>query len=324
MSSISRYLQAALLAAIGAFTLGTAMPAAAGGVATLVVPFSPASGPDIVARSLADGLARETGNTVIVENRTGASGEIGMRFVSRAHPDGLTLLVAADPPLTVNQFVKKQALPEPLKLFAPISELATGTMALVVSNSLKVTDVKSFVAYAKAHPDEVNYGSPGIGTPQHLTMEFFKSAAGISVRHVPFKDAGGATTALLGGLIGAAFLPIQVALPLSHERVRILGVSSAQRVKSASEIPTISEQGYQGFESYFRIGILAPKGTPADLIASYSKILAKLVQGADVAERFSRLGMIPLGSSPAEYAKTLTSDEAKWKKVIGNAKITAE
>lgn len=313
-----------LTIALSAIVALATRPAISSGVITLVVPFSPSSGPDIVARSLAEPLGNELGQTVIVENRTGASGEIGMRYVARARADGQTLLVAADPPLTVNQFLKRQATPEPLKQFAPISELATGTMALVVNNSLNVDSVKGFVEYAKSHASEINYGSPGIGTPQHLTMEFFKIASGISLQHVPFKDAGGATAALLGGSVSAAFLPIQVALPLSHERVRIIGVSNSQRLASAPDVPTISEQGYPGFESYFRVGMLAPTGTPADLIARYSSVVAKLVRSADVAEKFGRLGMVSLGSTPSEYASTLASDQNKWKKVVSDAKIAPE
>jgi tripartite-type tricarboxylate transporter receptor subunit TctC len=287
---------------------------------TLVVPFSPSSGPDIVARGISEPMSQQTGDAVIVENRTGASGSIGVRYVARAEPNGHTLLMMADPPFTVNEFLRKEPLYDPLKQFEPISELAEGPLVLVVSSSINVGSVKEFVSYAKEHSD-LNYSSPGIGTPQHLAMEFFKSAAGISMQHIPFKDAAGATTALLGGSVSAAFLPIHVALPLSRDRVRILGVSSAKRVERAAEIPTLSEQGFPGFEVYIRIGLLAPLGTSSEIIEKYSALASAIIRSPGLSANIGALGLGPVGSTAAEYATVLAADREKWKKTVKDANI---
>jgi len=294
------------------------------GPIAIIVPFSPASGPDIVARGIADQMSRQTGEAVIVDNKTGASGTIGARFVARAAPDGRTLLMTADPPFTVNQFLQKQALYEPLKQFSPVGELATGTLALVINSAVKADTAQAFVSLAKEHSSDINYGSPGVGTPQHLAMEFFKSASGISIRHIPFKDAAGATTALLGGYVSAAFLPIQVALPLPRDKVRILGVSSAARLSSVPEIPTLSEQGFPGFEAYFRIGLLAPAGAPSELVTRTSKLIGAIVRSPDLSDKLAAVGLVALGSSPAEYAAVLAADEAKWRNVVRDAKIAPQ
>jgi tripartite-type tricarboxylate transporter receptor subunit TctC len=155
-------------------------------------------------------------------------------------------------------------------------------------------------------------------------MELFKSAAGISIQHIPFKDAAGATTALVSGSVTAAFLPMPVALPLSHDRVRILGVSSAARLPSAPDTPTISEQGYPGFEAYFRVGLLAPASTPPGLLERYSKLASIIIRSPGFADRLAALGMVPIGSSPADYSGVLAADEAKWRKVIADAKIAPQ
>ncbi len=295
-----------------------------GGPITIIVPFSPASSPDIVARLLALQLGEQTGDSVVVENKTGVSGGIGARMVARAEPDGHTLLMMADPPFTVNQFLQKQTLYEPIKEFSPIGELADGTLALVINASIKADSVQAFVAYARQHAGEINYGSPGLGTPQHLTMEFFNSAVGISMQHIPFKDAAGATTALLGGSVSAAFLPMPVAVPLPRDKVRILGISSAARLPGVSAIPTISEQGYPGFESYYRVGLLAPAATPAAILDRYSKLAGAIVRSPGLAGKLAALGLTPVGSTPAEYSAVLAADEAKWRKVIAGAKIAPQ
>jgi tripartite-type tricarboxylate transporter receptor subunit TctC len=238
-----------------------------------------------------------------------------------AAPDGRTFLITADPPFTVNQFLQRQPLYDPLKQFSPVGELATGTLALVINSAVKAQSAQEFVSYAKEHPADVNYGSPGVGTPQHLAMEFFRSASGISIQHVPFKDAAGATTALIGGYVSAAFLPIQVALPLPRDKVRILGVSSPARLPSVPEIATLSEQGFTGFEAYFRIGLLAPSGSPQDLVERYSKLVGAIIRSPDLSDKLAGVGLIPIGSSPGAYATVLAADEAKWRKVIGDAKI---
>src|SRR5436190_11027960 len=232
---------------------------------TIIVPYSPGTGPDILARFVADGLSQQRAQPVVIDNKSGASGSIGTQMVAHSAPDGLTLLMTPDPPLTTNVFLRTKAPYGPIKDFAPVSEVATGTLALVVHNSIPVDSAQAFVTYVKAHPGEINYASPGVGTPHHLMMEFLKNAAGMEVQHIPFKDAAGAVSNLVGGHVKAAFLPVHVALPLPQDKVRILAVTSGQRLGSTPGVPTLTEQGFP-VEGYIRFGVLAPTGTPTELV----------------------------------------------------------
>ena len=206
---------------------------------TIVVPFTPGTGIDILARLLGEQIQKRWEQTVIVENKPGASGNIGSQQAARAEPDGHTLL------MTVNTFVMNaglfKSLPyDPQKSFAPIIEVATGSLALVVHPSLAAATVGEFVAYAKARPDEINYASPGRGTPQHLAMELLKLSAGISLRHVPYSGSAGAVRDLVGGHVNAMFLPLHTALPLvADKQIRLLAVGSAARSAQAPDVPTL-------------------------------------------------------------------------------------
>ncbi len=203
---------------------------------TIVVPFTPGTGIDILARLLGEQIQKRWEQTVIIENKPGASGNIGSQQAARAEPDGHTLL------MTVNTFVMNaslfKSLPyDPQKSFAPIIEVATGSLALVVHPSLAAATVSEFVAYAKARPDEINYASPGRGTPQHLAMELLKLSAGISLRHVPYSGSAGAVRDLVGGHVNAMFLPLHTALPLvADKQIRLLAVGSAARSAQAPDV----------------------------------------------------------------------------------------
>ena len=242
-------------------------------------------GPDILARFVADGLSQQRAQPVVIDNKSGASGSIGTQIVAHSAPDGLTLLMTPDPPLTTNVFLMKKAPYDPIKDFAPVSEVATGTLALVVHNSIPVDSAQAFVTYVKAHPGEINYASPGVGTPHHLMMEFLKNAAGMEVQHIPFKDAAGAVSNLVGGHVKAAFLPVHVALPLPHDKVRIIGVTSDKRLASAPQVPTLIEQRFPGLEGYIRFGVLAPAGAPPDLVERYRRSIGEIVRSPEATEK---------------------------------------
>jgi tripartite-type tricarboxylate transporter receptor subunit TctC len=290
---------------------------------TIVVPYSPGTGPDILARYIGDHLSRERGQPVIVDNKTGASGSIGTQMVAHAAPDGLTLLMTPDPPLTANLFLMKKAPYDPIKDFAPVSEVATGTLALVVHSSIPADSAQAFVAYAKAHPGEINYASPGVGTPHHLMMEFLKNATGIDVQHIPFKDAAGAVSNLVGGHVKAAFLPVHVALPLPQDKVRIIAVTSGKRLDSTQQVPTLIEQGFQ-VEGYIRFGVLAPAGTPPELVERYSKEIAAIVRTPEATEKLKSQGLTATGGTSQEYSSAIAADLSKWRKVIEDAHIVTD
>lgn len=209
----------------------------AGRPITLIVGTSPGTGPDIVARTVAAELQKKFDQPVIVENRSGASGTIATQLVARAAPDGHTLLVIVDPPFTANVSLLKNVPYEPLKTFIPIVEGAVGIPALAVHASVPVNSTAEFVAYAKQRPGQINYGSPGIGTTHHLSMELFKLTAQVNLTHIPFRDSAGAISNMVGGHVSAMFLPAHVALPLPKDKIRLLGIASRQRVGAAPGTP---------------------------------------------------------------------------------------
>lgn len=291
---------------------------------TIVVPFTPGTGIDILARLLGEQIQKRWEQTVIIENKPGASGNIGSQQAARAEPDGHTLL------MTVNTFVMNaslfKSLPyDPQKSFAPIIEVATGSVALAVHPSLQAVTAGDFIAYAKARPDQINYASPGRGTPQHLAMELLKLSAGISLRHVPYSGSAGAVRDLVGGHVHAMFLPLHTALPLAADKqVRLLAVGSAARSAQAPDVQTLSEQGVSGFEVDLWYGLLAPAGTSPEIVARYNKVLNDILAQASVREALAKQGMEVKGGAPGQLAQLIARDQPRWSKVVSEAGIAPE
>jgi tripartite-type tricarboxylate transporter receptor subunit TctC len=291
---------------------------------TIVVGTSPGTGPDIVARTVGAELQKRLGQPVVVDNRAGASGTLAARFVARAEPDGHTLLVIVDPPFTANVSLLKNVPFDPLNSFMPIIEAAIGVPALAVHTSIPVHTAAEFIAYAKARPGEINYGSPGIGTTHHLSMELFKLVTQINLTHVPFRDSAGTISNLVGGHVSAVFMPVHVALPLPRDRVRLLGVASTSRVAAAPDLQTLEEQGIASFNADNRYGFLAPLHTPPDIIARYNAMMAEILQMPDVITTFANQGMTAVGGSPESFRANLTKDLAKWDRVVREGGIPVE
>ena len=291
---------------------------------TIVVPFSPGTGPDIIARIIAEKLQPKLGQPVIVDNKTGASGSIGSQAVTRAAPDGHTLMVTADPPFTANVSLMKSVIYDPVKGFTPIIEAAVGTLALVVHPSLPANSVKELIAYAKSRPGEVNYASPGVGTPHHLAMDFFKLTAKIDLMHVPFRDSAGAISNLLGGHVSAMFLPVHVALPLAPEKVRILAVATKARTPLMPDQPTLDELGFSGFDADIRYGVLGPPDMPPEIVARYNAEISEILRSADVTERLAKQGLRSAPDTQQAYAANIAQDLAKWRNVVTDAKLSTD
>ena len=290
-------------------------------VITMIVPYAAGGGVDVVARAVVDQLQQRLGQPVIIDNKPGASGNIGTHAASRAPADGHTLLMVADPPFTANVSLMKNVPYDPVKGFKPVAEVVLGTMALTVNASLPTASTKEFIDYVKARPGTINYGSSGVGTPHHLAMEFFKRVAGLNLMHVPFRDNAGATSNLLGGHVSAIFLPLNVSVTLPKDKVRILAVTSAKRSPAAPDLPTVMEAGLEGFDADVRFGILAPPGTPDDIVQRTNAAINEVVRSPAFVAKMTALGLLPTGGTPAHYGRGVAADFAKWQKVIADAGI---
>lgn len=290
----------------------------------LNVPFSPGTGPDLLARILSEELRRRWNQPVIVENKPGASGNIGTQAAARAAPDGQTLLV------TVNTFVMNaslyRSLPyDPEKSFEPIAEIATGALALVVHPSLNVNTLAELIALARSKPGDINYASPGRGTPQHLAMELFKLTAQINLTHIPYPGSAGAVKDLAGGFVSAMFLPIHTALPLAEAgQIRILAVGSQARAPQAANVPTLAELGVADFDVDLWYGVLAPAGTPKTIIDRYNADLNTILEQPSVRAILDKQGLIAQGGPPERLAALIAKDRPRWAKVVKDAEITSE
>src|SRR5262245_4806616 len=253
-------------ATIAVLALTALMPAStvaqqAGRQITIVDPYSPGTGIYILARALGNELSQKWGQPVVVDNKTGASGNIGTGLAARAAPDGNTLLMIAKV-FVVNPSVFKSVPYDPIKSFAPIIKLATGSIVLAVHPSVPADTTQAFIQYAKSRPGQINYGSPGFATPHHLAMELFKQATGTDLVHVPYKGTSNVMSDLVGNHVSAMFIPTHVALPHAIEnQIRLLGVASLARVPAAPNLPTLDEQGVTGFDVDPWVGLLAPAGT---------------------------------------------------------------
>lgn len=290
----------------------------------IIVPFSPGTGMDSLARIVSQQLQQRSGQPVVVENRVGASGNIGSQVVATSPADGYTLMVTANtfvmtPPLYKN-------VPyDVVKDFAPIGQMALGQLVLVLHPSVKAANLKEFITLAKAQPGKIDYASPGNGTPQHLAMESFKLAAGINLNHIPYKGSGGAVQDLLGGTVGAMIMPVHTALPfLADNRIRVLGLTGAERSTMAPQIPTLAEQGISGFDVDLWYGMYAPAKTPPEMVKHLNAELNQILADPAVREIIQKQGMVVRTGTPDTLAQLTAKDLARWTKVIADAKIQLE
>jgi tripartite-type tricarboxylate transporter receptor subunit TctC len=315
-------LLAVLAAALGAVPQAHAQ--VPGRPITIIVPYSPGTGIDILARTLGSELSAKWGQPVVVENKTGASGNIGTGVAARAAPDGNTLLMMAKV-FVVNPSLFKTIPYDPIKSFTPIIKLATGSIVLAVHPSVPAHNVQEFIKYVKARPGQINYGSPGFATPHHLAMELFKHATHTNLVHVPYRGTRGVMSDLIGNHVSAMFVPTHVALPLAKGgKIRILGVASEQRVPAAPDVPTMAEQGVPDFEVDLWFGLLAPAGTASDVVARYNAVLNEFLHAPKMVAELGKQGLVASGGPPEVLRDLIARDLVKWRKIITDAGITAE
>jgi tripartite-type tricarboxylate transporter receptor subunit TctC len=292
---------------------------------TIVVPYAPGTGIDIIARTLAPRLAERLGQGFVVDNKPGASGNLGADFVAKAQPNGYTMMI------TVNTFVITPALYKNLPYdpnadFTVAGKLATGNLALVVNpNALPVKTLDELVAYVKARPGKINYGSPGNGTPQHLALELLKQRLNLDIVHVPYKNAAAANTDLLGGQIQLAVLPVHTALPFAKAgRLNVIAVSGESRSVLAPDMPSFAEANLKNLDIDLYYWIAGPAGMPRDIVMRINREVAAILAMPDVRETLLKQGLIPATSTPEEITAVIRDDIGRWKKFISDAKITAD
>jgi tripartite-type tricarboxylate transporter receptor subunit TctC len=291
----------------------------------IVVPSSPGAGvTDIMARLVGQHLSARIGQQIVIDNRPGASGLIGAEVVSRAAPDGYTLLVA-NVSLVVNPFLYPKMPYDALKDFIPITMINSAPMLLVVHPSIPATSVTELIAFAKSHPGKLNYGSGGLGSTPYLAAELFKSLAGIDVVHVPYKGGAPALSDLVGGQLTFMIENMPGTMPYARAgNLRALAITSPQRSALAPELPTMAEAGVPGYEMNGWNGIFAPKGTPPGIVARLHSEVAKILRTPEVRQELAALGAEPVGDTPDEFAAFLKADIARWGKIIQDKGIRSD
>jgi tripartite-type tricarboxylate transporter receptor subunit TctC len=292
----------------------------------LVVPFPPGSSPDILARTIAEPLAQSLGQPIVIENKAGAGGNIGTRFVAQAKPDGYTLLYTINGPLVTAPTLYRRTLGyDPLTDLAPITLVATSPNVLAVPASLAVSNVQDFVKLARERAGSLNYGSVGPGSSAHLAMEMFKHTAGIELAHIPYPGFPQVITAILGGDVQASFMVPAIALPqVKAGKVRALAVTSLEPSAELAGIPTMASQGFPGFEAISWNAMLAPAGTPAPIVERLNRELAGIINSPKVRQELALQFFTAAPSTPAELTQRIKSEKARWDEVIGRLKLSLD
>ncbi|HYG56274.1 MAG TPA: tripartite tricarboxylate transporter substrate binding protein [Burkholderiales bacterium] len=291
----------------------------------MVVGFPPGGANDIVARIVANRLTEALGQSVVVENRPGASGVIGAEAVAKAAPDGYTLFLGSTGTNSIAPSLNAKLPYDPVNGLSPIGLVGVAPSALVVSASVPAQNVREFVALAKSRPGKLTYASSGAGTTLHLGGELFKQLAGVDLLHVPYKGNAQALNDLIGGQVDMIISALPPALPLaSAGKVKILGVATRERLRAAPELPTVAEQGVPGYEMSTWYGVFATGGSPAEAIERVSAELRKAIADPKVREQIASQGVDPQSSSPEEFRTLVREEIAKWARVIKAAGIKAE
>jgi len=283
----------------------------------IVVPFAAGGTSDLVTRILGQALSTELKTPVVVDNRPGAGGNIGSELVAHSTPDGYTLLMGTVATHGINATLYKKMPFDPVKDFAPVSLVASTPSVLEVTPSLPVKSVQELIAYAKAHPGKLYFGSAGNGSSHHLAGELFDTMAHVKMTHVPYRGTAAAVTDTISGQVQVIFDTLPSAIPfVKSGRLRALAVTSPQRDPSLPDLPTISESGLPGYEVGSWYGLLAPAGTPAPIVEKLSKVVAQLVRRPDIKQKLLERGATPVGDTPAEFASYINSELKKWAPIV--------
>ena len=289
----------------------------------IVVPFNAGGATDVVARLLAQKLGEAWQQSVIVENRPGAGGNIGADVVAKSPPDGYTLLMTSGSIVTVNQHMYKSLTYDAAKDLVAITNVASGPQVIAVSASVPARDLREFIAYAKANPKKVNMGSAGVGTQTHLAAENFALSAGIDVTHVPYKGESAAITDLMGGQIQLVTPNLGASISLIQQgKVKALAVTSPQRSPQLPDIPAVAEV-LPGFENAGWFGLMAPAGTPREVIDRVQRDSAKILLSDEFRAKLAQQGMAPVANTPTEFAAAIREESARWARVVKERGLTA-
>lgn len=282
-----------------------------------IVPYAPGGNVDISARIIAPPLGTVLGQTVVVDNRPGAGGNLGAAMVARATPDGYTLLVGSSGPLSVNPVIFKNLPYDSLKDFAPISTVQAVPLVVLASPRAGITTVAELVQAAKGRPGKVTMASAGAGTTNHFAIELFAQMAGIRVLHVPYKGSGPALAELLGGQVETMVDQLAASIGYVRDgRLKVLAVTTPQRAGALPDVPTLDELGYKGYQAATLLGLLAPAGTPKPVVAALNAAVRKTMGQDTVAERFRGLGANPGASSPEEFSKRIRDELRQWQGLV--------
>jgi len=291
----------------------------------MIVPYAAGGPTDVLARVMAQKLGESLGQSVIVDNKPGASGIPGTDAIARAAPDGYTIGLSTIGPLAVNPSLFSRVPYDTLKDFAPLMVLARSYSLLAVHPSVPASSVKELVALVKASPGKYSYASGGVGTTQHLSGELFSNVAGLKMLHVPYKGEGAAQTDLLGGQVHMMFTSTIVGYnQVKAGKLRAIGVTSAHRLPSMPEVPTIAESGYPNFEVTAWFGMVAPAGTPEPIVKRLNEGLQAVLKAPEVIRKLDELGAVPAGGPPSELTALLRSELPKWRDVIRAGNIRPE
>jgi tripartite-type tricarboxylate transporter receptor subunit TctC len=313
------------LAAAAALPLAAQAQAYPNKPVTIVVPFAAGGTTDILARVVAQALNKELGQSVVVDNRAGAGGNIGAAYAAKAPADGYTLFMGTVGTHAINQSLYKKLAFDPIKDFAPLTRVAMVPNLLVANPGKPYKNVKELIAYAKSHPGQVNFGSSGSGSSIHLSGELFNSLAKVDMVHVPYKGSAPAVTDLIAGQIDIMFDNMPSAIQhVRSGRLRPLAVTTAKRSPELPEVPTIAEAGVPGYEATSWFGMFAPASTPAPVVAKLNAALVKVLADPEVKKKLAEQGAEPYGEKPEQFAEFIRKETAKWSKVVKDSGASAD
>lgn len=291
---------------------------------TIIVPFGAGGSADVYARIVAQRLGQEFNQSFIVENRPGAGAVIGTQYVAKSAPDGYTLLLMSNTQ-TVNESLLHNKSYQLMRDFAPVAPINEAPLVLVVRDGLPIKSVQDLVKQAKAQPGKLNYASSGTGTPYHMAGELFKSMTGVNIVHIPYKSSSGARTDVLGGQVDLMFDAVTTMTDLiKTNKVHALATTGKERSNVLPDVPTIIESGVPGYTATIWLGLLAPKGTPPEIVDLLNQKISKIVSEPDVIKVWAESGTVPMKMTPAQFTDYLNADIEQWGKLVKSANINID